>query len=294
MDLARLKHFYTIVKAGSLSGAGKILNMDHSTLSRSMQLLEHSLKMQLLERTARGVKLTPQGKRVYEFSERFIKEAEIVKNYVNDSAHEPQGDLNIVTTPHMGSSWLMSYLGEYLEKHPKMKVNVIGRMEKVDVTDADVAICPYIPHNPNLVQRHLKSFRMGLWASPEYLEKYGEPKSIEELDHHKIIAYGENIISPYGNCCWILEVGTVSPFKRKPYLQVNNLEGLINAAKNGIGIAELSGDWPSVKDSKLVNILPYIEAPTVDLYYIYNDNMKRSKRITSLADFLESRIIIKP
>lgn len=290
MDLARLKHFYTVVKAGSLSGAGKILNMDHSTLSRSMQLLEHSLKTQLLERTPRGVKLTHDGKKVFEFSQRFIKEAEVLKNLVHDSTNEPQGDLTIVTTPHMGSSWLMSHLGDYLNRYPKMKLRIIGRMEKIDVTEADVAICAYIASHPNLIQRHLKSFKMGLWASPKYLEKHGKPKSIEDLDDHKIIAYGTNVINPYGNSSWILEVGKTPPFIRIPYLQVNNLEGLINAVKEGIGIAELSGDWPSVKELNLVNVLPNIEAPVVDLYYVYNENMKKSKRITALADYLESKL----
>lgn len=290
MDFSKLKHFYYVAKVGSMTGAGKVLNLDHSALSRSIQYLEHATKAKLFVREPRGVKLTHEGQKLYEFAQRFIHEAEVVTKMINDNAQDAQGDLTIVTTPHMGSSWLMCYLDEYLENHPKMNVHIIGRMEKIDVTEADVAICPYIPHQPNLVQRHLKSFRMGLWASPDYIEKHGAPKRIEDLDHHRLVAYGENIISPYGNCCWILEVGTTPPYTRKPYLKINNLEGLVNAAKKGIGIAELCGDWPSVKEGNLINILPDIEAPIVDLYYIYKKNLGNSKRIISLGDYLEKKL----
>lgn len=290
MDFSKLKQFYYVAKEGSIKKASRLLNIDHSSLSRAIQFFEERMKTQLFIREARGVKLTHEGKRVFEFAQRFIHEAEILTNIINDTSSEPQGDLTIVTTPHMGSSWLMNYLEEYFEKHPKIKMRIIGRMERIDVTEADVAICTYIPSHPNLIQRHLKSFKMGLWVSPKYLKKYGEPKNVKDLDNHKIIAYGVNIINPYGNSSWILEVGKTQPFIRKPYLQINNLEGLLNATKEGIGIAELSGDWPSVKNSDLVNILPELDSPTVDLYYIYNESMKESKRVTSLADYLESKL----
>lgn len=287
MDFSKLKHFYYVAKERSMTGAAKVLNIDHSALSRSIQYLEHATKTKLFIREPRGVKLTHEGHKLFEFAQRFIHEAEVVTKMLSDNAQEAQGDLTIVTTPHMGSSWLMQYLHGYLEENPKLNISIVGRMERIDVTEADVAICPYIPHHPNLVQRHLKSFRMGLWASPDYLKKHGELTKIKDLDNHRIVAYGENIISPYGNCCWILEVGSTPPYTRKPYLKVNNLEGLVNAAKMGIGIAELCGDWPSVKESNLINLLPDIDSPVIDLYYIYKKSLSKSKRITSLGDYLE-------
>lgn len=64
----------------------------------------------------------------------------------------------------------------------------------------------------------------------------------------------------------------------------------MNAAKGGLSIAELSDEWPSVKESKLVRVLPDVNGPIVDLYYIYKDSMKNSKRITALGDYLEQQL----
>lgn len=290
MDLEKLKVFYRVAKHGGFTKAGHALNITQPTLIRSVNLLEHSLKTKLFNRSPRGVTLTSEGERLFEFAQRFINEAETMQSIINDKTNATQGQLKIVTTPHMGSSWLMTYLNEYFATYPEMKLAIMTKTEKLDLAEADVAICTNIPHHPNLIQKHLKSFPMGLWASSEYLEQFGTPQTVEDLDHHRIIAYTENIVDPYGNFSWILTTGVTSGQVRKPHLIINTLEGLINASKHGIGIAELSEEWPSVKESNLINLLPHIDKPVIDLYYIYKENTKHSKRINSLLQHLEQKI----
>lgn len=290
MDLEKLKVFYMVAKHGGFTKAGLALNITQPTLIRSVNLLEHSLKTKLFNRSPRGVVLTSEGERLFEFAQRFIHEAETMKSIMSERTNTPQGQLKVVTTPHMGSSWLMTYLHEYFATYPEMKLAIMTKTEKIDLADADVAICTSISHHPNLIQKHLKSFPMGLWASPDYLAKYGTPQKPEDLDHHRIIAYTEKIVDPYGNFSWILTTGASSGQVRKPHLMINTLEGLINAANQGIGIAELSGEWPSVKESNLVNLLPNLEKPVIDLYYIYKENTKDSKRINSLLSHLEQKL----
>lgn len=289
-DLERLKTFYYVVKSGGFSKASSVLNISQPALSRSVKLFEDRLNTKLMKRSTKGLKLTPEGEKIFAFAHRVTYEAETLRKMLSDHYTEPQGEVTIITTPHMGSSWLMSFLPGFSRVYPKIDITIVGRMERIDVTEADVAICPFIPHQTGLIQRKLKSFPMGLWACPSYLKEFGIPKNVDELNQHKIIAYGENIVSPYGNCSWILEVGMNPPYLRKPFLKVNNLEGLVNAAKGGLGIAELSDEWPSVKESKLVRVLPDVNGPIVDLYYIYKDSMKNSKRITALGDYLEQQL----
>ena len=195
-----------------------------------------------------------------------------------------------MTTPHMGATWLMSYLSEYLEIYPELNIKILCRTENLNLQDADVAICTYIPHHPNLIQHPLKSFPMGLWASPKYIKEYGRPKTIEDLDHHKILAYTQNLTDPYGNFSWILTLGAKPHTIRRPYFEINSLEGLINAANEGIGIIEISRESLAVQESNLVNLFPELEGPVVELYYIYKENLKDIKRITSLKNFLINKI----
>ncbi|AIL13598.1 hypothetical protein IM40_09090 [Candidatus Paracaedimonas acanthamoebae] len=292
MDLVKLRIFYTVAKFGNLTKAADFLNTSQSSLSRSMKEFEVQLRMKLFERHPRGLGLTLEGNRLFQHATELMQEnEEFLQNFYNKD-NEVRGELKIVTTPHMGASWLMSYVGKYLEIYPDIHLSILCKMENLNLQETDVAICTYIPHHPNLIQHPLKAFPMGLWASPSYLERYGIPKNVEELNHHHIISYGDNIISPYGNCSWILEVGMTPPYVRKPYLKINSLEGLVNAAKEGIGIAELSGESPSVKDSHLINVLPSLQAPVIELYYIYKENMKNSRRITSLRDYLQQQLSV--
>lgn len=288
MDLEKLRIFYGVAKAGSFSQASKVLHISQSALSRSVQLFEHREKISLFKRTSKGLMLTETGEKLYNFAHRFIHEAECIIHCLKNN--EAYGELKIVTSPHMGASWLMSYLREYLELHSGVRVTIIGVTEKINTVEADVAICTKVPHHPNLIQRYLKSFELGLWASPGYLAKHGIPKTLESLKDHQMLAYGDSILSPYGHLSWALELGTPPYFIDRPYLKVNSLEGLVNAAKEGLGIAQISGELPGIKNSNLVNVLPKLNVPIVDLYYIYKANMSDSKRITSLGDFLELKM----
>jgi DNA-binding transcriptional LysR family regulator len=288
MDLEKLRIFYGVAKAGSFSKASKVLHISQSALSRSVQLLEYREQVSLFKRTSKGLTLTEKGERLYNFAHSFIHEAErIIHSLRNNNAY---GELKIVTSPHVGASWLMSYLREYLDLHSEVRITIIGVTEKINVVDADVAICTKVPHHPNLIQRYLTSFHIGLWASPCYLERHGIPKTLDSLKDHQMLAYGDDILSPYGHLSWVLDLGTMPHLIDRPYLKINSLEGLVNAAKEGLGIAQISGELPSIKNSDLVNVLPELNRPIVDLYYIYKENMSDLKRITSLADFLEHKM----
>jgi DNA-binding transcriptional LysR family regulator len=75
-DYFRLRQFYFVAKAGSLIGAAKMLGVTHSTLSESMQILDHRLKTKVLVREGRGMKLTADGERLYEFAPKMYEESE--------------------------------------------------------------------------------------------------------------------------------------------------------------------------------------------------------------------------
>lgn len=290
MDLAKLKVFYTVAKFGIFTKAAEALKTSQSALSRSMQNFEYHLKAKLFERHPRGLNLTPEGEKLFHHASKIMQKNEEFLKSFHDKNEQVTNELKIITTPHLGSSWLMSYLKEYTTLSPEVRLKILCKTENLNLQDADIAICTYIPHHLNLIQHPLKGIPMGLWASPKYLQKYGVPQKVEDLDHHKILAYTQNLTDPYGNFSWILTLGTKPHQIRQPYLEINSLEGLFNAAVEGIGIAELAKDAPSVKASNLINIFQELEGPVVDLYYIYKENLKNIKRITSLKDFLLNKI----
>jgi DNA-binding transcriptional LysR family regulator len=290
MDLSKLKIFYIVAKEGSITKAAQTLNISQPALSRAIQHFECRLKCKLFERTARGVSLTSQGERIFAFADNIMQQAEAFQNMLYENEDEPCGQLKIVTTPGLGSGWLPYYIPKFANLYPNFNLSILRRMDKIDLREAEVAIRTFIPHDTNIIQRLLKVFKMKLWASPEYLEKFGVPKTAEDLNNHHILSFGAERFNPYGNCTWIEEVGVKAGFRRQPYMQINSLEGLTNLASLGMGIAELPESCLKFSNHNLVPVLSDLQGPEIPIYYIYNESMKTSKRITMFCDYLEEEL----
>ncbi|MBX9804246.1 MAG: hypothetical protein K2Y18_00655, partial [Alphaproteobacteria bacterium] len=128
------------------------------------------------------------------------------------------------------------------------------------------------------------------YASPEYLEKFGYPQTVDDLNNHRLITFGTNTIRPYSDIDWLLRIGLPSGVVRKPYLSINSSKGASQLAEQGLGIVALSDEFPQIKKLNLLKILPEIQGPTIDLYYIYPHNLQHSKRVKVFGEYLEQHI----
>jgi len=155
--------------------------------------------------------------------------------------------------------------------------------------EADVAIRYAQQSQPNLVQLPLMTINYHVFASREYLDKRGIPKSTRDLDRHDIIVYGEDVAAPVRDMNWLLEVDTKPDHPRQPALRVNSVYGIFRAVKSGLGIAALPY-YLSEEDANLVEILPELEGPSIKAYYVYPLELKHSKRIVALRDFLLAQV----
>lgn len=288
MNLGRIKVFYSIAKNGNFTRAASVLNITQPSLTVSIKLLEQELQTKLFNRSPRGVTLTPEGEKLFEFSKRFIEEAEITEKLIKDNAKEPQGNLKIISTPYLASTWLPKFFADFFRKHQSLKVSIIGALENIDVGHADIAIRTFIPHHPHIIQNHLYSFHSKLWASPEYLCSYGVPKSPEDLDNHRLICFREceKSYGAYGSTQWILNVGSHHK-PRDPYMTTNSIEGLINLASCGLGIIESPEEYLNIKNTGLVQILPQLQSPVIEVFYSYSELIKESNRIRSFINYVE-------
>lgn len=290
MDWDKLKLFYHVARIGSFTKAAEVLGLSQPALSRSIGILGKTLNTKLFNRRPRGIELTRQGEVLYRFAHKMFLEAEEMTRYLHGGDSDPRGSLKILSTHSISYSWLINYVPCFLEKYPDIRLTIFGDDERTNLYEADVMIRPYIPHQPDLVQRPLTSFAMNLFASPEYLKKFGTPKTPADLDQHRLISFGGDILHPYGNVNWILRVGIQSENPREPFLQINSSQGLLKAAKLGLGIVELGSQHPALEGADLVKVLPDLKGPVVDVFYIYPEHLKNSKRVTVLADYLEEAL----
>ena len=110
-----------------------------------------------------------------------------------DSKEKPSGELRITTTVGLGSVWLTPRLKEFTELYPQISVTLLLDDRELDLSmrEADVAIRLRRPTQPDLIQRKLFTVHHHVYASTEYVKKHGIPKSIEDLDKHKILTFGQ-------------------------------------------------------------------------------------------------------
>jgi DNA-binding transcriptional LysR family regulator len=291
MDWDKLRVFHAVAEAGSFTHAGEALNLSQSAVSRQISALEESLSVPLFHRHARGLILTEQGELLFRTAREVFAKLAMAESLISESKDRPKGPLKITTTVAFGSIWLTPRIREFMELYPEIQVSLVVDDSELDLSmrEADVAIRMSPPRQPDLIQRHLVSVQVHIYASPDYIKKYGTPQRPEDLDNHRLIVYGEDGRPPVPGVNWLIEVGAKPGQDRRPILAVNNTYGMLRAVKSGLGIASLP-DFVAGEHTALVRILPEVSGPPNEAYFVYPEELRSSKRISVFRDFLLRKV----
>ena len=289
MDWDKLRIFHAVADAGSFTHAGVDLGLSQSAVSRQISALEEGLNVSLFHRHARGLILTEQGEVLYRTAHEVFTKLTAAQTRLMDSKEKPSGELRITTTVGLGSVWLTPRLKEFTEIYPDINVTLLLDDKELDLAmrEADVAIRLRRPTQPDLIQRKLFTVHNHVYASPDYVKKHGIPRSIEDLDKHRIVTFGQapNYLETLN---WLETAGRPEGDPRPVVLRVNNAYGLRRAVQAGIGIASVA-DYLVAPDMGLVQIDLPIETPEWDTYFVYPEELKETKRVTVFRDFLVSK-----
>ena len=288
MDWDKLRVFHAAAEAGSFTHAGERLNLSQSAVSRQISNLERSLNISLFHRHARGLILTEQGEVLFSTAREVFSKLATTEALISEGRERPKGKLRITSTVAFGSTWLAARIGRFIELYPEVDVTLFINDFELDLSmrQADVAVRLTPPKQADLIQRHLKTIRFHLYASPRYVENNGIPQSVNDLSEHRIVIYGETINLPYIEANWLLGLlaGTEKT-KHQKIVRVNNVYGIFRAVQGGVGIAALP-DYLAAEDPNLLRVLPEVEGPAVPAFFVYPEELKRSKRIPVLREFL--------
>lgn len=290
MDWDKLRVFHAVAEAGSFTHAGETLNLSQSAVSRQISALEEALAVPLFHRHARGLILTEQGETLNRTVRDVFAKLAMTEALLTESKEKPAGRLKVTTTVGFGSSWLAPRLQGFLEAYPDISVALLLDDMELDLAmrEADVAIRFHVPKQPDLVQRHLMTMHLSICASTEYLKKYGVPQRAEDLDAHKLILFG-NHHPPVEDINWLAEAGRRPGNPRRALLEVNSILAMQMVIRSGLGIGALP-DYLVSENDGLVRLLPDINTPKVDIYFVYPEELRNSKRVAVFRDFLLARL----
>lgn len=293
MDWDKLRVFHSVAEAGSFTHAGDTLNLSQSAVSRQISALEEALQVPLFHRHARGLILTEQGEALNRTVREVFAKLAMTEALLTESKEKPAGRLKVTTTVGFGSIWLASRCQAFLEQYPEVTMSLLLDDGDLDLAmrEADVAIRMHPPKQPDLVQRHLMDIHWTVYASPDYLKKHGTPQTPEDLDNHKIILFG-GYRPPVEDINWLAEAGRRPGNPRRAALEINNLHGMALAIRSGLGIGVLP-DYLGRDTEGLVTVLQDVKAPKVDVFFVYPEELRNSKRVAVFRDFLLAHIAEK-
>jgi DNA-binding transcriptional LysR family regulator len=236
--------------------------------------------------------LTEAGEELYGRVKEMNSILSIGIGVINESRSAPTGSLRLTTTVGFGSAWLTPRMSAFRAKFPEITMSLLltdtSRLDLL-MRQADCAIRFSKQTEPTLIQRHLMSVTYKVFGCQEYFAEHGRPETVEDLDKHQIIVYGEDMPLPDHDMNWLLTVGKPAGEHREPALSVNNVYGIYRAVESGLGIAALP-PYLTERSSNLVHILPQYSGPTFEVYFVYPEELRRSRRIAAVRDFLLEQI----
>ena len=290
MDWDKLRVFYAVAEAGSLTHAGESLHLSQSAVSRQISALEENLGATLFHRHARGLILTEQGEILFSAAREMSARLQLAKAQLQDAKDGDAGQLKVTASHGLGSIWLAPRLGRFFEAHPDISVKLLLSEGMLDLPmrEADVALRLREPEQADLIRRPLGDASIRLYASKGYIAQFGAPKDASDLKGHRMISYEADQESPLPPQItdWLAEI---TALEHQSDLSMNNYFAVMQAAESGLGVAPLP-DYLSTLNGDLVQVAPDLVSPTFTLYIAYAEELRRSQRVLAFRDFILEEI----
>jgi DNA-binding transcriptional LysR family regulator len=279
------QYFLTISEQGSLSKAANELGVSQPTLSRQLLAMESQLGQTLFDRSTQGLKLTSFGQGLLEECQHMQVSALRLQRLADGQSHILSGRIRLSANELIALYYLPNILPEFLDTYPQLsvEVEVSNRASSLDKRDADVAIRMFPPTQLDLIARHLFDLPLGFYASQEYVEKYGYPKSLEELFKHRLLGYDRDKQFEDGAQKMGWDVKN-EDFKFRTDFMPMHLE----MAKRAGGIVGTHKALCERND--MIFIDAGIDLPSLPIFLVCHRDVQHNKRIRVMVDFLAEHL----
>ena len=283
--------FARVVEEGSFSRAADRLGLPKSTLSRRMTALEAQLGERLLLRTTRKLSVTDFGHAVLLHAQQVTAEVESTLALAQHRQVEPSGRLRVSMPNDLVNHVLAQLLADFIAQYPAISLELDLSARRVDLIgeNFDVAIrMGDLPDDATLAARRLAVFSVGLYASPAYLQKRGQPYEPEALMEHDSL----RILTRSGEpALWSLTRAEQSWQGSPPArATANSPETLIHLARMGLGITMLADHfaYALVQSGELVQILADWDIEPVSAWAVFPGRRLMPARTRVFLDALQT------
>lgn len=286
----QLTTFHAIVAEGTISGAARKLEVAPASVSQSLKLLEQHLGVPLFTRTTRRIELTQEGTRLFEQTKSALNEIEVAIEGVTDESRKPSGKLSITTPKFAYQLLLQPIYDEFCQTYPDIELEISVSDKAVNIIEQgfDCGIRFGDKIEQGMVARQLTpSMKETLFASPQYLQQFGTPTSLTELQQHRLIQYrfiNSNQLAPLH----LIENNQQVLVQMPLALICNDTDVMVDAARKGLGIGRIVEPVVvnSFADQSLFPVLEQHWPTYPGLYLYFHQNAQKAKRVRVFIDFL--------
>jgi DNA-binding transcriptional LysR family regulator len=277
-----------VVEEGSFNGAARRLNTTSSAISKRVHWLEERIGVQLLKRTTRSVTQTEAGALFYQRAKDSLDRFQSIIDETRSVNETPAGLLKIGATIAVGSKFLVQYLNDFLTQYPDIRIQLTTTVPgAMPDSNLDVFISRDLDtlNTLSIKQTPLFEQRIGFYAAPSYIAKFGEPQTVESLKQHNILIWGERPQREY-------KISKNQRIMLSGNFATTNPEALFYAAKSGMGVL-ISNDImikEDVKTGALIRILPEIQAMDSTVYAYYPKLDYDHTRTKLFLDYIKMRL----
>lgn len=282
MDWNHLDAFLAVANTGSLLSAAKILKISQPTIGRHISALENSINQQLFIRSNSGMVLSEAGLSLIDYAKEMKEQAQQFSLKAAGQEETISGTVRISASEIVATYILPKILAKLRQFNQQIDIELVASnaIENLLTRDADIAIRMVRPTQNDLITRKINEIQTGAWASKNYLNKFGKPNSFEDLESHQIIGYDRNDM--------ILRAMQNMGFKANYKMFAFRTDSQIaywELVKSGAGIG-FGANFLAMQSAQLVKILTKFNIPAQPMWLTSHIELKNSKRIRLVMDFL--------
>lgn len=282
-----LRLFAAIVRTGRMATAARELGIDHSTVSRRMTGLESSLGAQLLDRSPAGVRLTSAGTALLPFAERIEAEAHGAERSLGGLDQGVSGTVRLATPEAFGTYLVARQLHRLAARHPGLQLELVPASQSVSLTkrEADLAVALSQPPKGRLYARRLTDYRLGLYASRDYLARHQPITSIKAISDHPFVWYIDELIDlPELRYLDQVVAGARTVFRS------SSIAAQHEAVAAGVGLGVLHG-FVAGTDSRFIPVLQDEVSVSRSYWLVLHADQRNLPRIRAVVDFLTEIVV---
>lgn len=284
--------FSRVAEAQSFTQAATTLRLPKARVSMAVKQLEDQFGVQLLHRTTRQVRLTQDGAALYGRARDLIEDFDELTCMFLEKPEGLSGRIRVDMPSRLARYRVLPRLPEFCEMYPGITVELGATDRFVDIVREgyDCVVRAGVLHDSALVARPIATLEIVNCASPAYIEKYGRPRRLKDLDRHRAVHFVSTLgQQPFG---WEYPTksGGYRTFAMEGTIEVNNADAFVAACLAGLGLIQtpLIGVEHLLEEGALVEVLPKHRAEAMPLSLVFPHRRNLSQRVRVFMDWLAS------